>query len=687
MTIATEKTKFSSERFFLVRINPARFIQPTLNGSVYEITLPFIVNRVERNGVALVKDLTTPTVNDHWFQDETTRLLQVKLALAPNDTTNVLIAFHYLFYTGTIFRAISEDPEDSATTVRNWEPRILNYPVITESFENILAGVFTINDLTIDLINEDRNIQPFLGENDSFYKKQVDIWACINSVENIKKIFTGSIVSISFTQNTTSIKVADSFNKLKDIAFMGDDNDEVYATSDGFPNVFNRDLNKTIPYIVGPYSRWRDTLFSVIGGSIRTFELRDGNQALATNYSATFSTSTNRNWTACRQKAVVQTQTFGAITAVADVGDGHIYIKFASYSNVYIGDTLKYNTGGTDYWGRVNQYGSLTYLSNPYNIQIFSTAGSFTLASTVTAVKSFAITITDSTNAAVYYPKYQRDYTIDDSTVTSGGNRLVEIDFVNNFEANLSMSTLDPNKHTIFYRTTNNSPESHGQILIDMLGKVGLAYDATSFTQADTDLDAEVLFSIPNFDEQDYSTYLKYTQDVLKSTLGFLRINQDFEVEYKLIQAPTSTSVRDESLTLDKETSCEVQYQDIATQIIAFNPHNSSDWETTSTPSSNETRTSNKASYLHDILNTDRFRHVLRFITDRIDDIFALRSRRSAIYRFATATQDIDSALGDDIQLENSIVLGDLETQDVKILSIEKTPKQTKISASDFMGV
>jgi hypothetical protein len=690
MSIATEKVKFASERFILVRMNPARALTfAVYSGTVYSASMPYIVNRVERNGAVLTKVSTIPTNNDEWYYDATAQVLYVKTASAPSTTTNgnnQVICFYYLFYTNTKFRSLPEDPEDSLTSTRLWEPRILATPSITQSITNILSGYFTISNASINLINEDGNFQEYLTTQDSFFNKQVDIWLCINSAANIQKIFTGTIRGLNITSNTVNLNCVDSFNKLDQPALMGDTNNEAYFSRNAlsFPDLDPSANDLPCPYIVGSSSRFKTVSLSVaLSGVPDVYRLDIGTNAYCVDFDSAPSTSTNRTWGCCRIKGSVQTQSFGAVQATLDSGTGYRFIRFASTSNVFIGDTIKWVESAVTYYGIVNYVGTFTYSSVSYNVIISDPTGPFTLASTVSNLKSFAtfITLGDGTR---YYPKYERDYTTTETT-TTGGNKYIEIEFVNNFEANLSMvDPLDPQQDEVFFRTSNTVIQSHADIIKDMLEINGFVVNSASFSSAYTDLPVKARFHIPNFDESDYKSFLEYTQDVLSSAISYLKINSSFEVEYHIFSSPSSSNTRDDALILNRSISVDIEYGDIETSIIAYNPHHDSQIAIDAATSPSATASSNLSKYLHGVSNVTRFRHVLEEFTSNIQRHIDLRSERRAIYRFETATEDIDSEIGDDVLLDDKRVLGTSDQSAVKITSITKSPNRISLEASDL---
>lgn len=220
---STVKAKRASKRFMLVRLTPARYVNDSLSlvGGVYTMTFPYPVASVERNGSALTKDTSTPSTNDHYYFDESGQTLSIKLASAPS-STNIIVVYYYLFLTGNEPQRTYETPTDTATTVRDWEPKLVSYPRLSQSISNLVGGVFSIQSSNLQIINTDYSFQSYLTVNDSFYQKQVEIWMAVDDVSNIYKIFTGRVVSVKADKSVVTLDVSDGFYQLKSSAFMGD---------------------------------------------------------------------------------------------------------------------------------------------------------------------------------------------------------------------------------------------------------------------------------------------------------------------------------------------------------------------------------------------------------------------------------------------------------------------------------
>jgi len=687
MSIATEKLESKSDRFMLVRLRAGRYIEPTLvSGTLYEMTFPFPVLVLRRNGVNLTRNASTPLGTDAFYYDDATGLLQVRLASAPNSTTNVLIAWYSLYYTGTKFRVAPHNPDIAENNnlpnynpLRDWKPRIQNYPSILQSFSDTLGGVFSLADTSISLINTDREFQQYLTPNDSFYNKRVDIWVCINSIENIQKAYVGNIVDITLTSNTVNINVSDVFSKLKQPAYFGDDLDECYyskasgavqPSADGVP----------IPLSIAEYSRHK-----FIQTDPEDYSLWEGLRSYCIDYTGSKSTSTNRTWRLCRTLSNLLDQSFGTIQATA-TQPTYRAIRFSSTSNIAVGETFTWVESSVTYYSRIVHVGSFTISGTPYNVKIDNVTDPFTLSSTPTANKRMGVVIKVAPDDEPKYPLYGRDYSLTTEN-TAGGQKKHKIAFINNFEASfLGLTILDPDQHEVmfFVRTL---AVGHGLYLNQLMTKAGITTDSNSFDDADGALPTKAHLHIPYFDQSDYGTYLDYAQDLLNSTLGYLYVEDGEYVAYNnLLSAPSSTDTRDRDLILDFSMSCKIDYQDIVTQIVAFNPHHDRD---VGTSTASVTAENNKAKYLHDISNTDRFRHVLSdfsassLATKRMN----LKSSRLAKYSFETASQDIDSELGSEVLLDNNIVLGSTTSQSVKIVTLDKTAQKTAVEAVDLLGL
>jgi hypothetical protein len=227
---------------------------------------------------------------------------------------------------------------------------------------------------------------------------------------------------------------------------------------------------------------------------------------------------------------------------------------------------------------------------------------------------------------------------------------------------------------------------THGTALKEMVNRAGIADDGNFNTGFNATIDAPVQFQIPNLDETYLDTYRKYCEDILAGTIGYLRMNSDGEAEYIVSESPTPVSNnRDENLILKQSLGVEVQYQDIATGIVMYNPHNQNQLETSGLTDSPALSAENpRAKYLHLVENLNRLKHPFKYVDGIIDRLIGIYSNRRAVYSLRTATEDIDTRLGDDITVVSDMALGSGE---IKVTEVEKTTSRTTIRGTDLLGI
>jgi hypothetical protein len=693
LSFTTAKLEPSSNRFVLVRLNPARYFSGSLslNGSNYEGTFTGVISHVQRNGTSLTK-VSTLSGNDQWKHDETTGLLQVRLASAPNSTTNVIVVFYYLFYTSSPAGAVAyQTPSDSGTTLRNWSTGIKQIPTARESFSNLLTGAtFTMADTSLE-VTADATLRGYLTSNDSFNNKAVDIWLCIDSTDNIQQIYQGKMKSLSLSATSLSISCFDAFAPLAQPALMGDSLSVAYylRKTGSYPSMRPEDHGKPCRYILGKHSRHTNEQITTMA-SVAGYKTLSGEPAVCTNWSSSASTTTNRTWGLCRLANIATAQPTGAVQAETTNGND-LFLRYASHS-YSPGDTFIWSSAGVYWYGLVERTTSFTYSATSYNLSVrVEGFGWPTVASSVISVPySMAMVIKrgDDPTASLIRPIYLRDYTASVLT-TAAGNKVVSVTFNNNFEATVeggSGWTLDPSRDQVMFRVTQSSGILHGDVLSTICQKAGLTVASSTFTQANTDLAVNAQFSIPYTGETGYSHYTQYVQDLLASTLGYLRMNTSQQVEYKLLAAPSSTDSVDKFEYLGG-VSAEIDCQDVVTSIVASNPHNVSVEVLDAATSPTEIVESTKARYLHGVQNEINFTHLLETITGRISAILAVRSSRKVLYRLGVPTKFLDAVLGQDFLLTSAELPGGGSSKALKITSIERDVNSVTIEATDVEGL
>lgn len=674
---AALKENNAVKKIYLLRMNPARDITDDLvldAGSIYECTINLKVNKVTLNGVELTK-VDNLTADKQYTFNESTGELRVYTLSAPGDDFT-FIAYHYLFFTDDQFRYVPQTPTDSATVTREWEPRLFGGIDFSQSVENIIQGTLSIAYSAIKLKNNDAYFQNFLGFNESFYNKKIELWLCLDTVDNIKKVYEGVVTEVLIDSETASFKVEDILSRLQQPASFGTPTNYQYYNDDASIGitVSPNKAGTVVPFIIGRFSK-----YALINAAIATrpnarkLDPESLLEAICITYSATISGTTNRAWGLCLSYDSVPLVFPTLSSMTVDNSDAnctkiHTITPAINFDYIFVGDQMAFVNGGSSKYLdiiEVDYVNSFIYVEKD--------------AGLTSAWQCSADTVTTSVflqRAGVNTRLRQgRDYGIFNAMVDSVGGgdfkTMVYLFFNNNFETALGIPDLDPINDRIVFRIRFNN-WGHGEILKRALNSAGIVTNDASFAQADIDLPVNCNFSVPYIDESDIRPYYGYIEDILKSTLGFLRMNSSFEVEYNLFAAPTAPAEITDSNIVRDSLNLEIKYKDITNEIIAYNAHLDAEdivsKDPTNTPS--KTLKNNRSLYLHDCNNTDRFRHVVDNIVPTLQKILAIRSERRVNYVLSTKGSNLDSQLGDEFKVVNDHALASPANEGV-IVSID----------------
>lgn len=720
MTFATEKEKAASERYMLVRLEPARDLAAlftSLGGGLYSAPMPFKPSQVFKNGEALIKDNATPTLNDHYYWDGTN--LVCKFSVSPSN--DVVTAFYYLHFTGSIWREAYSKPGDSGTDFVSWEPRIIEYPGFTQSVEDLLAGVFSISGLELSLINADNGLNKYFTDNDSFYQKKCDIWLGIS--DSVLQVYSGVMVACSLS-NELRISVLDRMNVSNNTALMRDSESECFINTTTYPNAMLSDVGKVVPFILAKYSK-RESVEDSVATSVRAFKPAYEDsffKAYCTNYSTTISSATNRNWLLARCRSIKK-QSFGTIVRALTTGGllNRTYFYFSSYSNLYVGQPIRWNEGGTDYYGCISLVGDHLIGPDTYNVAIltYNSAASST-SSVMTANYCMSVFArTTDLSATGTQPNSQfsetlfegQHYTVTE-TNTTGGNKKISITLTStmetfvagnhfNFDGLTKFNTrsIDPTQDGIYYCIFTDTNMNHSRVIEDILADMGVDSDLTSITAAESDLDKDVHMMVGKPGDSTLPTYSDVLNKIMSCTLGFLAPVSDGKIGYFLFKKPNPSTTANDDLvdnSIYSDLSVEVQYQDIYSAIVATNDMINIRWigaeyggGTTGNIDAIKSKSldDQRARYLHGVSKVYYIDYVLDDFNDTLDDILSVISNRKAIYSFKTATKNLNHFIGKDLYLVSAKTLGVNGNSKIKLLANSIDGKTASLTCHDLLGL
>ena len=396
------------------------------------------------------------------------------------------------------------------------------------------------------------------------------------------------------------------------------------------------------------------------------------NEFCCLNYDTEITTLKNRRWGGFRVGDY--TDLFGPTDTFTNVDNSNPNFTRATVTKRFlVGDSLVVSYLSVLYYIRIY------YMDTVNNYIYFTKEAAMGSGALVSPTRLVSIVVTDGTSS--WHLRDGVDYSI--TGVLFQSSYYIRMDFKNNFEAaHAGLNILDPGAHQVKYRV-HLIPKKHGATLKFLLNKLGLPINSASFDNADTALPVNTNFAIPSFDSEDYGEYYEYIEKILESTLGFLRINEDFEFEYHLFYLPSSTNEINETDIIKKTYSVSIDYNDLIYQFIAYNPHCS----VADFPNSSASSKTKKVRYLHNSQKTVRFQHVLEDISTRITKLAGIRAERKALYHFSTKIKNLASLLGDEFKLKKDGILGNDAEKNIVLLDMYKSTGGVNATYQDLKGL
>jgi hypothetical protein len=745
MTFATDAEKSASERFFLIKFVPRMYLDYEYfrsDGGTFPNLLWYIdvgmtnleIDNISINGSAIS--------TNKWTYNGS--IITITSELALNTEGNIVCLDYNLFITGTKTRYTSQ--VDSGIATAEWKPLVTQYPDFSQSMRDIAEGVFSLSNSTIEVI-ADQYVFPNQTLTYNFVNCPVTVWACIDSVNNNRRVFDGIISSVNYQYKVVSFNVIDTFNTLKDSAEFGPIT-EAYnnktTTRTQYINAADENsaatlvIGKTSPIVVMSGARQS----SNFGFLNNYFHLSDGLRAIPVTQDYE-----TQNVVKFYLGRMIGTQlkklTFGTVTRAyrffvrgnydtldkqynVQARDFHpVILMYLTNFNGQIGDYIpNLVAGGTTYQAYCCQNEEFYFLGELYNCAFAPTQYSWTqTANTVPAPGSVAVTLpaentvnsisvfsegtsdiqyqysrpnpNDNNSSAVLNMKYSGRYlpfTLSiENSYTYGGETISHV-FATVNAADIGGDL--PGGLSIKSRFSPLETISHSRFMKFLSKSSGLTTNDTTFTAADSYYNGAVCFTVPEFGNSGYPTYLEIAQKVTSSVLSLLRINETRQIEYFVMKPLDGANkpIRNSVNMLQGATSSFVEFQDMVTCVKFTNP-NFKETNRSNTPGYNATVDFpvNRIRYRKDV--TKNIDHVLDDITGRKDFVAGYFAAPNVEYSLATASVDLASKIGDIIRIENSAIVTSNEVIAGKdyahamITGLDQAGSKTSVKANGNVGV
>jgi hypothetical protein len=583
---------------------------------------------------------------------------------------------------------------------------MLSVGPFAQSVDNAIAGVVTTTSSSASLANSDGEIDEHLSDDKNF--SVATVWFVVN--DQVNTVFTGHVEGVNASSKVLNLSLVGADSVLSGPCLMGDSyEDATVKTSYTTPATFTDHVGLPIKYLAGTasYSKWRK---ASSGSSPVFYAPLDFETAHCRSYTATPSTSVNRQWILCRTHTnSFKSQSIGSLTAEYTPGSGFWYLNFSSH-DLMVGDWVLYTSGGVDHycWVRevINNGTSLSPGLTFYNVLVIDThTAAFTPStSTLTQLSVPTVVILAEGN---YYPvtPFYYSTTFD---ATAAGNYIARITFSNNigfsptiygvqFEADVG--PLDPANHQVLWFARGSGSQYHGDTIQRILEAGGIDVDAASVSSANAAVPLRAAMTIPSAGSQDFGSYRDYLGQLSGSVGAYMAPNPAGEFEYSVLSAPAAGIEIGYGEIISGSLSIYTESIDVHARIKATNPHIAtpdailgSDAGVTQTANvkSNYERVTNLTSYLYPKASTNlELSHSLEYIHDTDDDsngrlayLASVYSKPIRKYQFSVSSALLEHSVGDDVTLVCDEVPGG--SVNVKIISLEKSLSITNVVAVEF---
>lgn len=627
----------------------------------------------------------TPNVwKNFFYYNPATGELKFYIDQRLNSTCHALFDF-YLFFTDTRGKYAPYNLESGFNSVY-WQPRLAANLQFDFSQENNLQGLLSISTSGIEVKNQDQYFNDFFGIFYCFSNREVKVWSCEGDYSNKRVDFIGLIRGADLDDNTCKFSLTDPLARLDDTYRDYKPKTLFDLANLGAYYIRIADQNRVVPRVLGKISSF-DTWYRNTASTITVpwFHPAGMIECLNVNYNGAFTNANNRKWS-CG---------FGTNTAATMQRDVTAVAPFVSGAFTATKFTIDATAGKVSDWlppgtSIVNngKYG-IVYASNDTEAYVWPADAGFSAAADIIRHKVLIVVVERDGNYA--YCRAGETYTC---SIGAAGD--LQITFTNNFEALASVgltTALNPDNDKVYCVFMNDTADARASVIVqNMLVDLGMTTNMGFAPSVPDWDDPDLAITIPFPGEDDLPSVRSVVELCLKSAMACLYFDASGYLRYKSFLQPIegiigdvyneSGFVAEDEINQTNSTEFNVKFDmwDLFSGANFTFPH------------------CKKWSYyrLEDEMVKDLYKTLklydVQVVLDPtrstlysfLDKYFRLVIGRSAVVKLRALGEQSKLWIGDDIQVTRKKIIGDDNTQTLRVISRTKDANGAQLSLMDL---
>lgn len=606
-------------------------------------------------------------------------------ASAPDE--NIFLDYPLYFCTSTT-AYVQDDPATPSGSVVEWLPNLIEHPSVPESSANMLNGVLSTSSLGIRLTNADYALNQYFTKYDNYKNKPAFIYGRLG--DNYRKLGYGYITRIA-TGSNISISIKTTNKLLEADATLGNREQHYLYTSAKWPNIDKGYEGKPIPVQYGPLSQHHGSA---------TREIR-------VVYDVTTPTF---NYSVPNDRIKLKCPYVGSDKWFVGICDDPISrTSWESAGVTYINST-QYQLDDLEYLpflvqGSTYRFGDVadTVQKDDPLIAIDYATGILTVSSASVNIEIFYLTPASiwilrkpSSTATTEYLEKLNDLAY--LSVPNFANPTPPLTW--EFELTDSGQymvyfVMDPAYTNYadfigrpFYAVLHSNQITQTDFIQKYIESIGIDVDTTSFSQAQTDANTNVMITANKDHKLD--TVHKLVEAITTSCNGLLHHDSETnKYKYKIINSSLSGTDHTISSTdiLEPDLVPKVEYQDVVATVTMNHPY------TIDNPYTEGSSLSEISSFSRALNSEGKSKTIEHYLTD-VTDVIGYKSETyntpMITYEFTLMADDFFGIdIGDIVQIEN--VNGRLLSigTSIRLVVIARTRSVEKIGikAYDFSKI